>query len=86
MRKIFDIHMHFPRNWEKPDSDPKPLVENLYKQAKAAGVTKANFLCGGRWGISFVGRSAALLLSTQRQSQKRTQGQCYTPLAHLVSP
>ena len=52
MRKIFDIHMHFPRNWEKPDSDPKPLVENLYKQAKAAGVTKANFLCGGRWGIS----------------------------------
>ncbi len=52
MRKIFDIHMHFPRNWEKPDADPKPLVENLYRQAKAAGVTKANFLCGGRWGIS----------------------------------
>ena len=52
MRKIFDIHMHFPRNWEKPDSDPKPLVENLYKRAIAAGVTKANFLCGGRFGIS----------------------------------
>ncbi len=52
VRKIFDIHMHFPRNWEKPDSDPKPLVENLYQKAVAAGVTKANFLCGGRFGIS----------------------------------
>jgi hypothetical protein len=52
VRKIFEIHMHFPRNWEKPDSDPKPLVENLYEKAKAAGVTKANLLCGGRFGIS----------------------------------
>ncbi len=52
MRKIFDIHMHFPRNWEKPDSNPKPLVENLYRRAKEAGVTKANLLCGGRFGIS----------------------------------
>lgn len=52
MRKIFDIHMHFPRNWEKPDSDPKPLVENLYAKAVAAGITKANLLCGGRFGIS----------------------------------
>ncbi len=52
MRKIFDIHMHFPRNWEKPDSDPKPQVENLYEKAIAAGITKANLLCGGRWGIT----------------------------------
>lgn len=52
MRKIFDIHMHFPRNWEQPDSDPRPFVENLYEKAVAAGVTKANFLCGGRFGIS----------------------------------
>lgn len=52
MRKIFDIHMHFPRNWEKPEDDPKPLVENLYEKAVAAGITKANFLCGGRFGIS----------------------------------
>jgi predicted TIM-barrel fold metal-dependent hydrolase len=52
MRKIFDIHMHFPRNWEKPDEDPTPMVENLYEKAVAAGVTKANFLCGGRFGIS----------------------------------
>ena len=51
-RKIFDIHMHFPRDWEKPDADPKPLIENLYKRAKEAGLTKANLLCGGRFGIS----------------------------------
>jgi predicted TIM-barrel fold metal-dependent hydrolase len=52
MRKIFDIHMHFPRNWEKPDADPKPLIENLYRRANEAGITKANLLCGGRFGIS----------------------------------
>ena len=52
MRKIFDIHMHFPRNWEEPDSDVKPLIENLYKRAVEAGITKANLLCGGRFGIS----------------------------------
>lgn len=52
MRKIFDIHMHFPRDWEKPDADPKPLIENIYRKAKEAGITKANLLCGGRFGIS----------------------------------
>jgi len=48
VRKIFDIHMHFPRNWEKPDADPAPLVDHLYECATAAGVTRANLLCGGR--------------------------------------
>jgi hypothetical protein len=52
VRKIFDIHMHFPRNWEKPNASPAPLVENLYEKAIAAGITKANLLCGGRFGIS----------------------------------
>lgn len=52
MKKIFDIHMHFPRDWEKPDADPTPLIENLYEKAVAAGITKANLLCGGRFGIS----------------------------------
>ncbi|HZP56298.1 MAG TPA: amidohydrolase family protein [Dehalococcoidia bacterium] len=51
-RKIFDIHMHFPRNWERPEDDPTPLVENLYERAMAAGLTKANFLCGGRFGLT----------------------------------
>jgi predicted TIM-barrel fold metal-dependent hydrolase len=57
-RKIFDIHMHFPRNWEKPDADPAPLVENLYEKAVAAGITRANLLCGGRFGISHEGSIA----------------------------
>ena len=52
MRKIFDIHMHFPRNWQKPGASPGPLIENLYEKAVAAGVTKANLLCGGRFGIA----------------------------------
>lgn len=52
-RKIFDIHMHFPRNWEKPDAPAAPLVENLYERAIAAGITKANLLCGGRFGLSY---------------------------------
>lgn len=52
MRKIFDIHMHFPRDWEKPDADPKPLVKDLYERAIQAGITRANLLCGGRFGIS----------------------------------
>ncbi len=52
MRKIFDIHMHFPRNWEKPDANPRPLVDNLYRRALDAGITRANLLCGGRFGIS----------------------------------
>ena len=52
MRKIFDIHMHFPRNWDNPDADPAPLVDHLYERATEAGVTRANLLCGGRVGIS----------------------------------
>ena len=28
------------------------MVENLYEKAVSAGITKANFLCGGRFGIS----------------------------------
>jgi hypothetical protein len=51
-RKIFDIHMHFPRNWEKPDAPVAPLIENLYERSIAAGLTKANLLCGGRFGIT----------------------------------
>jgi predicted TIM-barrel fold metal-dependent hydrolase len=44
--------MHFPADWEKPDADRTPLVENLYEKAMAAGVTRANLLCGGRFGIT----------------------------------
>lgn len=48
--KIFDVHIHFPRNWEKPDEDPAPLIERLAEVASAAGVTKGCVLTGGRFG------------------------------------
>src|SRR6267143_2923029 len=35
---------------------------------------------------SIVARSAALLLSAQRQSQKRAHRQCCTPITHLIPP
>ncbi len=51
--KIFDIHIHFPRNWEQPDADPAPMLDRLYEVASAAGVTKACLLTGGRFGPSY---------------------------------
>lgn len=51
--KIFDVHMHFPRNWEKPDEDPAPLVARLAEAARDAGITKACLLTGGRFGPGY---------------------------------
>ena len=51
--KIFDVHIHFPRNWEKPDDDPAPVVERLAEVATAAGVTKGCVLTGGRFGPGY---------------------------------
>lgn len=48
--RIFDVHIHFPRDWEKPEADPAPLVERLAEVAAAAGVTKGCVLTGGRFG------------------------------------
>ena len=42
--EIFDIHIHFPRNWEDPDADPEPLLDRLDEVAMAAGLTKGYFL------------------------------------------
>ena len=50
--KIFDVHIHFPRNWENPDEDPAPMVDRLAQVASAAGVTKGCMLTGGRFGPS----------------------------------
>ncbi len=51
--KIFDIHIHFPRNFEKPEEDPAPMVDRLADVATAAGITKACLLTGGRFGPSY---------------------------------
>lgn len=51
--KIFDVHMHMPRDWEKPEADPEPMVDRIVEVASAAGVTKACMLSGGRFGPSY---------------------------------
>ena len=51
--KIFDIHVHMPRNWENPDEDQAPMVDRLAEVATAAGITKACMLTGGRFGPSY---------------------------------
>lgn len=51
--KIFDVHIHFPRNWEKPDEDQAPMVERLAEVATAAGIAKACVLTGGRFGPTY---------------------------------
>lgn len=51
--KIFDIHVHFPRDWENPEADPAPMVDRLVERLHSAGVTKACLLTGGRFGPSY---------------------------------
>ncbi len=51
--KIFDVHIHFPRDWEKPDADPAPIVERLAEVATSAGITKGCVLTGGRFGPGY---------------------------------
>jgi len=53
MRKIFDVHVHFPRNWENPEEDPAPMVERLAGILENCGVTKACMLTGGRFGPTY---------------------------------
>lgn len=52
--KIWDVHCHFPRNWEDPDSSDHAKEIDLRAEAlRAAGVVKASLLCGGRFGIGY---------------------------------
>jgi len=51
--KIFDVHIHFPRNWENPEEDPEPMLDRLAEVAAAAGVTKGCVLTGGRFGPGY---------------------------------
>lgn len=50
--RIFDTHVHFPRNWQNPDEDPAPQVAHLFERLREAGIVKASLLSGGRWGSS----------------------------------
>jgi predicted TIM-barrel fold metal-dependent hydrolase len=48
--RIFDTHVHFPRNWQDPDEDPAVALERLADRLRASGICKAAVFSGGRWG------------------------------------
>jgi predicted TIM-barrel fold metal-dependent hydrolase len=51
---IWDVHCHFPRNWESTDPpENEKLIDARADALRAAGVTRASLLCGGRFGISY---------------------------------
>lgn len=51
---IWDVHCHFPRNWENPDDqDHAKAIDERADALRAAGVVKASLLCGGRFGLSY---------------------------------
>ncbi len=53
---IWDVHCHFPRNWEHPEQmDFAQAVDARADALRAAGVVKASLLCGGRMGPTPVG-------------------------------
>jgi hypothetical protein len=45
--------MHFPRDWENPDADRRPLVDELAETATKAGIVRACLLTGGRFGPGY---------------------------------
>lgn len=48
---IWDVHCHFPRNWEDPDNpEYERLLDERGDALRAAGVVKASLLSGGRFG------------------------------------
>ncbi|MDA1004282.1 MAG: amidohydrolase family protein [Chloroflexi bacterium] len=51
---IWDVHCHFPRNWENPDDqEHEKSIDARADALRAAGVTRASLLCGGRFGLSY---------------------------------
>lgn len=51
---IWDVHCHFPRNFEDPDDqDHAKAIDERADALRAVGVTKASLLCGGRFGLAY---------------------------------
>ena len=52
--KIWDVHCHFPRNWQDPENfDPAKEIDLRADALRAAGVVKASLLSGGRMGLGY---------------------------------
>ena len=45
MQRIWDIHVHFPRNFQKPDEDPQAALDHLAERLREVGTVKAGLLC-----------------------------------------
>ena len=51
---IWDVHCHFPRNWQDPDNfDPAKEIDLRADALRAAGVVRASLLSGGRFGMDY---------------------------------
>ena len=51
---IWDVHCHFPRNWQNPDDfDNEKEIDARADALREAGIVKASLLSGGRFGLSY---------------------------------
>jgi uncharacterized protein len=50
--KIWDVHVHYPFNWQNPDEDASARLGPLAEAFEKAGIVRASLLSGGRWGPS----------------------------------
>jgi predicted TIM-barrel fold metal-dependent hydrolase len=50
---IWDVHCHFPRNFENLEADPNQLLDERADALRAEGVVKASLLSGGRFGLTY---------------------------------
>lgn len=48
--KIWDVHCHFPFNWQQPDNPPGERLPALAEAFHQAGIVRASLLTGGRFG------------------------------------
>src|SRR5512143_2745447 len=45
MQRIWDIHVLFPRNFQKPDEDPQTALDHMAERLLEVGTVKASLLC-----------------------------------------
>ncbi len=50
--KIWDVHVHYPMNWQQPEADPSARLGPLAEALEKAGIVRASLLSGGRFGPS----------------------------------
>src|SRR6266545_819933 len=60
--KIWDVHVHFPINWQQPDADPAERLPLLAAAFEKAGIVRASILSGGRLGFGVTHERAIELL------------------------